>query len=373
MSIDEPSDPLRDWFSVQLADADEVRVEGLDRVELGHSAETIQLTLAWSSRGDQHRRDVVLRVRPPEPGLLEPYDLKKQFEILRALEPTPVPSPKVLWYEGTGGVLGRPFYVMERVGGTVYERVVPEVLAGSRDRLRRMSHSFVESLVAIHLVDVTVTGLGFLGDGSGFLERELDWWTSEMRRVQRGPLPALERLGCELRAQLPEQCPTVTLVHGDAKPGNFAFENDAVSAVFDWEMTSVGDPLTDLAWAESNWTMAGSFTSLPGALTPDEMVELYQRLTGITVRYRDWYVALELYKMLAILLLAAMLFDRGESDDLRFAQMGGAIRPYTVAALARLGVDEPLEPGPVTARSQRIHEVTQRQAEATRKSRNEYS
>jgi aminoglycoside phosphotransferase (APT) family kinase protein len=363
MNVDEMSALLRDWFVTQLGDADDVRVEGFDRVEFGHSAETILLTLAWSAGGDQHRRDVVLRVRPPEPGLLEPYDLEQQFKVLRALEPTSVRSPKVLWYEGTGGVLGRPFYVMERLAGTVYEQTVPDELISAPDRLRRMSQSLVEKLAAIHLVDVEAAGLGFLGDGSGFLPRELDWWTSEMRRVQRGPLPGLERLRHELQATIPEQCPTVTLVHGDAKPGNFAFDDDEVSAVFDWEMTSVGDPLTDLGWAEFNWTMPGSFTSHPGSLTPDEMVELYQQLTGITVQHRDWYVALELYKMLVIMLVAAMLFDTGASDDLRFAQMGQAIPPYTVAALTRIGVAERLEPGPVTARGQRVHEVTQRQAE----------
>jgi len=169
MNADATSALLRDWFATELAEADDVRVEGLDRVELGHSAETILLTLAWSAGDDQHRRNVVLRVRPPEPGLLEPYDLEQQFRILRALEPTPVKSPKVLWHEGTGDVLGRPFYVMERVGGTVYERTVPGALAGAPERLRRMSQSLVENLAAIHVVDVQAAGLGFLGDGSGFL------------------------------------------------------------------------------------------------------------------------------------------------------------------------------------------------------------
>ena len=363
MNVDDTSAELRDWCATQLGDADEVRVEGFDRVEFGHSAETILLTLAWSAGEERHRRNVVLRVRPPEPGLLEPYDLEQQFKILRALEATPVRSPKVYWYEGTGDVLGRPFYVMERIDGTVYERVVPEALIEAPDRLRRMSQSLVENLAAIHLVDVEAAGLSFLGDGTGFLQRELDWWTSEIRRVQRGPLPALERLRDELQAHLPEQCPTITLVHGDAKPGNFAFEHDEVSGVFDWEMTSVGDPLTDLGWAEFNWTTPGSFTARPGSMTADEMLALYQQLTGITVRHRDWYVALELYKMLAILLVAAMLFDGGASDDLRFAQMGGAIPHYTAVALARLGVDEPLEPGPVAAREERVHEVTRRQTE----------
>ena len=77
-------------------------------------------------------------------------------------------------------------------------------------------------------------------------DREIDHWTSEIRRVQRGPLPALERLAEAVREQQPEQCPSVTLVHGDAKPGNFAFEGSEVSAVFDWEMATIGDPLADI-------------------------------------------------------------------------------------------------------------------------------
>lgn len=366
MNLDEASGLLRDWFATQITDASDVRVEGLDRVELGHSAETILLTLSLSADDEQHRHDVVLRVRPPEPGLLEPYDLERQFKILRALESTPVRSPKVLWYEGSGEVLGRPFYVMERVDGAVYEQNVPDELAGSPDRLRRMSRSLVENLAALHRVDPNAPGLGFLGDGRDYLQRELDWWTAEMRRVQRGPLPALERLRDELQAQMPEQYPTVTLVHGDAKAGNFAFENDEVSAVFDWEMTTVGDPLTDLGWLEFNWTAPGSFTALPGSLTLDEMVELYEELTGITLQHRDWYVAFALYKMLGIMLVAAMLFDEGASDDLRFAYMGAGIEPVTVVALALVGVDEPLEAGAVLARKERFREVSQRQSESAR-------
>ena len=89
---------------------------------MGHSAETIRLTLGWTD-GAPQQRDVVVHVRPEPPGLLEPYDLRRQFELLRALEPTPVRSPAALWYEETGAVLGRECFVMECAAGTVYERV----------------------------------------------------------------------------------------------------------------------------------------------------------------------------------------------------------------------------------------------------------
>jgi aminoglycoside phosphotransferase (APT) family kinase protein len=329
---------LTAWFAGQLPGAEQLRIEGLDRLSAGHSAESLLLTLVWREAGREQRREVVLRLRPPPPGLLEPYDLERQFRILRALESTPVPSPRALWYEGTGSVLGREFYAMERLGGTVYERSLPEDLACAPERLARMSRSLVESIAAIHRVDLRATGLDALGDGRGFLERELDHWSSEMRRVQRAPLPELERLLAELQRRRPDQSPRITLVHGDPKPGNFAFENDRVTAVFDWEMASIGDPLADVGWAEFNWTTPNSFTNQPGSLSRDEFAALYQDLTGIPVRQREWYRAFQGYKMVVIMLVASMLFEGGLSADPRFAQMGLAVPVYTAQALAELGI-----------------------------------
>ncbi len=353
---------LRDWFASQLPDARDVTIEGVDRVTFGHSAETLLLTLVWRASTGEERRDVVLRLRPPPPGLLEPYDLHRQFAILRALERTPVPAPRALWYEGTGAVLGREFYVMERLGGAVYEGDLPPELERAPERLARMSRRLVETLAAIHRVDLAAVGLSHL-DERDHLTRELHHWTAEIGRVQRDGLPALERLAAELADRRPAPCPTVTLVHGDPKPGNFAFENDEVSAVFDWELATVGDPLTDVGWADCNWTMPASFTSRPGALTADEFVALYEELTGITVCNREWYRAFETFKMAAIMLVAAMLFDTGVTDDLRFAGMGLAVHHFTTEALAALGVDEALESGPVTVRRERIRAVRAQQPE----------
>ena len=359
---DDPHARLAAWFAAQLPGSPEsVRVEGLSRVTLGHSAETMLLSLHWHDGGEEQQRELVVRLRPPAPGLLEPYDLQRQFAILRALEATPVRSPRVFWYEGSGEVLGREFYVMERLDGTVYEQGVPPELTGASDRIARMSRSIVEQLAAIHRVDPGQANLGFLGDGRVFLDRELAHWAGEMHRVQRGTLPALERLLAELIARKPEPSSSVTLVHGDPKPGNFAFVDDEVSAVFDWELTTLGDPLADIGWAELNWTTPGSFTNQPGALTADEFIELYENLTGIPVVHREWYRAFQGFKMVVIMLVAAMLFDRGVTDDLRFAHMGLAVDMFTRPALASLGITDDIEPGPVTAREERMREVQERQ------------
>ena len=136
-----------------------------------------------------------------------PMTCAVNFDILRALEPTPVRAPRALWIDESGDVFGRPFYVMERLEGTVYEREIPVELANAPERIHRMSERVIEQIAAIHLVDVKATGLDALGDGHDFLDRQLDHWEGEIHRMQRGPLPALEQLLRSLREQQPEPPP----------------------------------------------------------------------------------------------------------------------------------------------------------------------
>ena len=345
---------LADWLRTQLPDADTVRVEGLDRLTFGHSAELIALTVVSVLGTDETRQDVVLRLRPAPPALLEPYDLPRQFAILRALESTSVRVPRALWLEPSGEVLGRPFLVMARVDGDVYEMDCPTGL--SDETVAAMCHDLVAQLAAIHAVDLDGTGLSTLDDGD-HLDRELARWAGEQSRVAKGPLPALERLHAELRRTKPRPHPRVTLVHGDAKPGNFAFTDGAVSAVFDWELTTVGDPLTDIGWLELLWMQPVGLTSHPAALTVDQLLEAYQSVSGVTVAHRPWYRALNAYKMAVICLIGAMLVDDGHSDDHKLVIAAYGTSLLTTLGLSELGVDEKLDDGPIMPSAQRMQAV----------------
>jgi aminoglycoside phosphotransferase (APT) family kinase protein len=349
------AEQLRAWLPTQLPNAKDVRIEGLDRIEFGHSAEMMALTIVAA----EDRQDVVVRLRPHPPALLEPYDLKRQFDILRALEHTPVRAPRALWLEDSGEVLGRPFFVMERVGGTVYEMETPD--AAPR-HIRCMCESMAEQLAAIHTVDLHATGLHALGDGSNQLDRVIDHWADEMHRVQRGTLPALERLLQGLKETKPQPCPNIALVHGDAKPGNFAFVGDEVSAVFDWEMTDVGDPLTDIGWMELLWMQPVGITSHEAAPSVDEFIDRYEALSGIKTQNRRWYRAMNAYKMAVICLIGAMLFYEGASDDMKLVVAAGGTHLLTQVGLAELGIEQQLESGQVAIREERIAEVQSRVA-----------
>jgi aminoglycoside phosphotransferase (APT) family kinase protein len=353
---------LTGWLRTQLPDAQDVRVEGLDRVNFGHSAEMMVLTVVTRQGDRETRQDVVLRLRPKPPALLEPYDLARQFTILRALENTPVRVPRALWLEDTGDVLGRPFFVMERVGGDVYEMQSPADVA---DRtVVRMCQSLAEQLAAIHSVDLKQTGLDALDDGDDHLDRELNHWADEMHRIKRAGLPALERLHQGLRESKPEPCPRITLVHGDAKPGNFAFTDGDVSAVFDWEMTTVGDPLTDIGWLELLWMQPVGITSHSAALTVDALLAHYEAASGITIQNRSWYRAFNAYKMAVICLIGAMLIDGGHSDDQKLVLAAYGTSLLTRVGLSELGIDEPLDDGPVLPREERMLQVQAESAPA---------
>lgn len=152
----------------------------------------------------------------------------------------------------------------------------------------------------------------------------------------------------------PQPCPRITLVHGDAKPGNFAFAGKEVSAVFDWEMTTVGDPLTDIGWMELLWMQPVGITSHPAACTIDEFLAHYEAAGGITPQNRPWYRALNAFKMAVICLIGGMLFDEGLSDDLKFVVAASGVEILTIVGLADLGITENLATGPVSIRQERI-------------------
>ena len=335
---------LAQWLATQLPNAGGVRIEGLDRSDVGHSAETLLFTLVDVEDGVERRRDLVARLRPPDPWLLPPYDLGRQVRVLRALEPTSVRAPRVFWYDAGGAAIGRELYVMERVPGAVYEGAPPD--DATPGRVGIMCRSLIEQVAAMHLVDIDATGLREVADGEQHLEREFDHWEAEIHRVRRGPLPALERLVSELTAAKPKGGRHVTLVHGDVKSGNFAFAGTEVSGVFDWEMATVGDPLTDIGYAETLWSLTG-VTALPGAPSPDEFVRQWEEITGFAADHRAWYRGFALMKLAAISLVGGWLFDTGQTDDPRFYGLGHGARFMVRRGLPEVGVTEKLEMGPI--------------------------
>jgi aminoglycoside phosphotransferase (APT) family kinase protein len=250
---------------------------------------------------------VVLR-RPPR-GPLPPsaHDVLREARLLRALEHTPVRSPSVLAVCDDPGVIGAPFYVMERIHGVVVTDTLPEPL-DNPDQRARIADELIDALVELHDVDWRAVGLEGFGKPTGYLERQLRRFTGLWEHNKTRELPEVEQVGQWLRENMPES-PPATIVHGDYRLGNTMLAPDAPArliAIFDWEMATIGDPLADLGYMMIHWIQrddpsVGQFnlhsvTQLEGFPTRDELIARYEERSGRSMHALRWYVTLALWK-----------------------------------------------------------------------------
>ncbi|MGH2763986.1 MAG: phosphotransferase family protein [Thermoleophilaceae bacterium] len=294
------------------------RVEA-KRIGEGHSNFTFLVR-----RGDAR---VVLR-RPPRPPLPpSAHDVLREARLLRALERTPVRVPRVLAVGDDQAGLGVPFYLMEEVHGAVVTTDVPPALDNEEGR-RRMSEELVDALVELHAVDWRACGLEGYGKPSGYLERQVRRFTGLWEYNKTRELPVVEEVRDWLAANLPES-PDSTIVHGDYRLGNVMVAEEAppqLVAIFDWELSTIGDPLADVGyltvtWAEPDDPADISFSSLsaatrrPGFLSRAELTARYEERSGRSVSALNWYQALALWKAAVFMEGNYKRFTMGASDD----------------------------------------------------------
>ena len=174
--------------------------------------------------------------------------------IIAAVGTTGVPVPRALGLCTDDEVNGAPFYVMAFVDGhVVRDRVVAEAVLTPEAR-RRASESIVDTMAAIHAVDLRAAGLGELGRHEGYIARQLKRWYSQWNQQKTRELPAVDIVHDALLQRIPEQGPA-TIVHGDYRLDNCMVADDGhVVAVLDWEICTLGDPLADLGLLQVYWT-----------------------------------------------------------------------------------------------------------------------
>jgi aminoglycoside phosphotransferase (APT) family kinase protein len=296
----------------------EGRVEA-ERIGEGHSNFTFLVR-----RGDAR---VVLR-RPPRPPLPpSAHDVLREARLLRALESTPVRVPRVLASGGEDAGLGVPFYVMEEMEGTVITSELPPALDGEQER-RRISEELVDALAEIHAVDWRACGLEGYGKPTGYLERQLRRFTGLWEFSKTRELPVVEEVRDWLASNMPES-PESTIVHGDYRLGNVMVGNGAPAelvAIFDWELSTIGDPLADVGyltvtWAQHDDPVDNTFSSLsaatrkPGFMTRDELTARYEERTGRSISALHWYQALAMWKAAVFMEGNYKRYTLGASDD----------------------------------------------------------
>ena len=271
----------------------------------GHSNVTYLI-----ERGDA---EVVLR-RPPRPPLPpSAHDVLREARLLKALQDTRARVPKVLAVGADLDTIGAPFYVMERVPGEVIGATGPEPLDTPPER-RRIGEELIDSLVEIHSVDWRAAGLEDFGKPTGYLERQLRRFTGLWELNKTREIDAVESVGSWLAENIPDSGPA-TIVHGDYRLGNTIFAAAAparLSAVLDWEMATIGDPLADIGYLCMMWTEPGDpegnlrehlgrVTRAEGFPTRAELIARYEEGSGRSMRDVRWYTTLALWKSIVFM------------------------------------------------------------------------
>ena len=330
---------LERFLRARLPGERSLRVVDLERSTEGFSQETFSFDVETATG----RRRFVLK-REPLAGLLEPYDLEPEFRVLHALSSDPLPSPPTPWLERDPDVLGRSFYVMERLPGEVPIPVAGPDGTGPFDDAERASLApeVVGALARLHSIDWSDAGFDFLGDpgpGRGAAARELRRWEARIAASGLAVDPPLAEALAWLRTHAPAT-DEITLVHGDYRLGNFLVTRRAGSAqltgVLDWEMVHLGDPLEDVAWCISPlWRGGTPFAS--GLLDPDEFVARWAAAAGRTPdpARLHFYGVLAIVKMAAIMLTGLRAFRDGRTRDLRMAIFDHQL-PYLYLLLGML-------------------------------------
>ena len=304
----------------------------------GHSNLTYLLSIGG--------QEWVLRRPPLGPLPKGGHDMAREYRVLSSLWQAYQPAPRAMLFCEDPAIIGAPFFIMERRKGSVIRlgQPMPPELGEQPQTFRAISEGFIDALAALHAVDYEANGLGSFGRPEGFLQRQIAGWMERWQRAKTREIPLMNKLGAWLGDNMPPAQPPV-LLHNDFFLHNMMFDaNDPgrVVAVFDWEMSTLGDPMIDLGIALGYWrektdppdllaTEQGQpHTIRPGFLSTAELAERYASKTGRDLSHLDYFWAWAHWKRATVVEQIYARYARGQTTDPRFAAIG----PF-VPALAR--------------------------------------
>ena len=297
----------------------------VDQFPSGHSNLTYLVRMG--------NREVVLRRPPFGSKVRSAHDMGREYRVLSKLHTTYPVAPKALLYCDDLSILNAPFYLMEPIRGMIVRRDPPPGVPFPPETARRLSEAFLDNLSRLHRLDYAAIGLGDLGKPQGYLERQVNGWIERYHNSKTHDLPEVERISTWLTERMPAGHET-TLIHNDYKYDNVVLDPDDATnivGVLDWEMCTLGDPLTDLGTALAYWTdpqdpedlqeIRSAPTTLPGTLTRAQLVERYQAATGRNTGDMSFYLTFARFKVAVIIQQIYYRYAQGLTQDARFAAL----------------------------------------------------
>ena len=264
----------------------------------------------------------------------------REYRVLHALNGTPVPHPEGIAVCDDTSVLGACFYIMGHIDGWTPMGELPSPFRESPELRRDMAWEMVDAIATLARVDWRGAGLEGFGKPEGFLDRQVDRWLAHLDAVRFRELPGINEAAAWLREHTPRSF-VPGIIHGDYQFANVMFAHGEVAkltAIVDWEMATIGDPLLDLAWILMTWpepdeeqnTGYVDFTGMPSRA---EMIERYSARSGLPVDAIDYYIVLARFKMACVLEAGYARYVAGGADNPKMALFGDVV--LDMAAKAR--------------------------------------
>ena len=280
----------------------------------------------------------VLRRPPLGPVPPKAHDMGRESNILMKLHDAFPLAPKPYIFCDDESVMDAPFYAMERREGVVVDDEFPEGVEPTEELCSGISRMVADTLVELHAVDWQGAGLGELGRPEGFLERQVKGWISRYEKAKTDEIKEVEPLTNWLAQDVPES-PPATIIHNDYKLNNLVLNPEdltEVRAVLDWEMTTIGDPLFDLAVSLSYWIeeddsqelkeVLPTVTDTPGFWTRKEFIDYYAEKSGRDLSDMHWYMVFGYFKLAVILQQIYARWHNGQTKDERFATFNERVK-----------------------------------------------
>ena len=327
---------LRAYLAARMPAATDVEISRLERTGGGASRETWLVDAEWTEQGQRVLMPLIIR-RDPTASVLE-TDRRTEFEVLRAARQIPVPVPRMHWLEESGQWLDRPFMVMERINGVAPPVVLPPT--ESEETRRTIAAEFATYLARIHRADWHALGLEFLGvpaSGAAAARAQVENWEREYYRAKLEERPVLATALHWLASHIPLRS-EIVLVHADYRAGNVLYDAGHITAILDWEMAHLGDPMEDLAWAVLQfWTSGGV---CQGLLPRDEMIAAYERAGGMPVDATRlfFYEVLGAVKMAVISITGVKSFCEGRNYEPVMALVGFMVPRLEADLIEKLAI-----------------------------------
>lgn len=287
----------------------------------------------------------VLRRQPPGKLLKSAHAVDREYRVLNSLAESHVPVARVFHLCEDREVIGSMFYLMEFCDGNIHWDARLENI-GSNQQRQAMYLEIVQVLVAIHSVDLEQTGLSDYGKPGNYFQRQLDRWAAQYRASELEPIPEMDQLIDWLGQALPEDDGKVSLVHGDYRLDNLMFspDNKKVTAVLDWELSTLGHPYADLAYTcmglrlppmdKGASGLMGIDRSSLGIPSEEELIAQYCQQMGIEkIDHWPFYLAFSFFRLAAIVQGVAKRASMGNASNKASASAGAMVQPLAALAL----------------------------------------